>query len=168
MIQQVSGDLLLSSSKVIVQGIAPNDHFNQGLAHALRERYPSLYHDFRHYCNQHHPKEGTLWAWAGVGENSSAEVIVVNLFTQSAAEGHGGVGHPGKATTKSVNHALRELAKWAVKEKVPSLALPRLATGVGGLKWNEVLPLIEHHLGELPIPVYVYTTYHAGVKAQEK
>ena len=36
-----------------------------------------------------------------------------------------------------------------------------------GLKWDEVKPLIEKQLGELRIPVYVYTTYQKGVKANE-
>jgi hypothetical protein len=45
--------------------------------------------------------------------------------------------------------------------------LPRLATGVGGLAWEEVKPLIEQHLGSLDVPIMVYTTYHAGQKATE-
>lgn len=165
MIYQVSGDILLSSTKAIAHGVAPNDHFNQGLAHALRERLPSLYNDFRHYCKNHHPKVGTCWAWAGMGEKN--ELIIINLFTQNEAEGHGNSGHPGKASKENVNHALRELAKLIDKEKIPSLALPRLATGVGGLKWEEVLPLIETHLGKCAIPINIYTQYHAGVKAKE-
>jgi len=28
--------------------------------------------------------------------------------------------------------------------------------------------LIEKHLGDLSIPVYVYSTYHPGVKAKEQ
>jgi O-acetyl-ADP-ribose deacetylase (regulator of RNase III) len=48
------------------------------------------------------------------------------------------------------------------------LALPRLATGVGGLDWNEVQPLVVQHLGDLAIPIFLYTTFHAGQKATEK
>jgi hypothetical protein len=44
----------------------------------------------------------------------------------------------------------------------------RLATGVGGLDWKDVKPLLEKHLGQLSIPVYVYGTYHPGVQAAEK
>jgi O-acetyl-ADP-ribose deacetylase (regulator of RNase III) len=61
-------------------------------------------------------------------------------------------------------HALRNFAQ---KEKVGSLALPRLACGVGGLDWDEIKPLIEKHLGDLNIPVYIYTNYQKGVKANE-
>jgi O-acetyl-ADP-ribose deacetylase (regulator of RNase III) len=66
-----------------------------------------------------------------------------------------------------VNHALRELHRLVLKEKFTSVALPRLATGVGGLEWPAVQALIETHLGRVDIPVIVYRTYHAGVKAAE-
>jgi hypothetical protein len=45
--------------------------------------------------------------------------------------------------------------------------LPRLATGVGGLEWSDVEPLIETHLSDLEIPVIVYETYEQGKKAAE-
>lgn len=35
------------------------------------------------------------------------------------------------------------------------------------LDWEDVKPLIQRHLGELAIPVYVYTTYHRDVVAKE-
>ena len=36
-----------------------------------------------------------------------------------------------------------------------------------GLAWEEVLPLIRTHLGDLKIPVYVYTQYLKGIQARE-
>ena len=89
----------------------------------------------------------------------------MNLFTQEAAPKSG--GHGGKASVENVNHALRALHKLAEKEKFTSIALPRLATGVGGLDWSQVEPLIEKHLGALEIPVIIYTTYVAGKAADE-
>jgi O-acetyl-ADP-ribose deacetylase (regulator of RNase III) len=89
----------------------------------------------------------------------------VNLFTQEAAASHG--GKPGRATIENVNHCLKALGKVIETEKFKSVALPRLATGVGGLDWEDVKPLIEKHLGHLSIPVYVYSTYHPGVQAME-
>jgi len=52
-------------------------------------------------------------------------------------------------------------------EKATSLALPKLATGIEGLDLEDVWPLIENRLGELDIPVYFYTTYHAGQQVEE-
>jgi len=160
MIHEVSGDILLSKAHALAHGIAPNDPMNQGLALSLHKRYPSMHKDFHHWCNQHHPKPGDAWMWGG-----PEGVRVVNLITQEGGYGHG--SRPGKATLKHVRDSLRALAKMVEKESFTSLALPRLATGVGGLEWDEVRPLITDLLGGLEIPVYVYVEYHAGVQAAE-
>jgi len=160
MIHELSGDILLSSAKAIAQGVAPNDDFHHGLALQLRERMPSMYKDFRHFCQTTHPKSGGLWTWM-----SSDGRYIVNLFTQEAAYAHG--SKPGDATLSHVNHALHALRGFAEKEKLPSLALPRLACGMTGLEWADVKPLIEKQLGDLGIPIYIYATYQKGVKANE-
>lgn len=160
MFHELSGDILLSGAKAIAHGVAPNDDFHQGLALQLRERMPALYKDFRHYCQTQHPKSGGLWTWM-----SSDAHYIVNLFTQEGAYDHG--SKPGHATLSHVNHALHALHAFALKEKVSSIALPRLACGVGGLNWDDVKPLIEKQLGDLGIPIYIYATYQKGVKANE-
>ncbi len=160
MITKVHGDILLSDAHAIAHGIAPNDHFNQGLALALRERHPAMAKDFRHYCYQQNPKSGHAWLWAG------PERVIVNLMTQDPASDN--KTHPGKATTQNVNHALKELVGIIEQEGITSIALPRLATGVGGLEWSDVEPLIQKHLGDMKIPVIVYDAYEKDKKAAEK
>jgi O-acetyl-ADP-ribose deacetylase (regulator of RNase III) len=159
MIHEVSGDILLTKAQAIAHGVAPNDHFDQGLAAALREKWPMMSKDFRHYAHQSHPKPGELWFWGGFGAR------IFNLMTQEG-EHHPGA-KPGKATTANVNHSLRRLRHELEKGEIKSIALPRLATGVGGLQWSEVLPHIQANLGDLDIPVYVYTHYQKGVQANE-
>lgn len=161
MIREVSGDILLTKAEAFAHGVAPNDSFATGLAHSLREQWPGMYKDFRHYCQTQHPKSGGAWIWSGPGGKR-----IVNLMTQEAAYGHG--EKPGRATLESVNHTLRELKKLIEHEKLTSVALPRLATGVGGLKWDDVKPLIQKHLGDVGIPILVYSEFHAGVAADEK
>lgn len=159
MITKVRGDILLSDARAIAHGVAPHDHFNQGLALALRERHPAMAKDFRHYCHQDNPKPGHAWLWAG------PERVIINLMTQEPPSDN--KAHPGKATAHNVDHALKELRAILKREKIPSVALPKLATGVGGLDWDEVQPLIESHLGDLEIPVFVYVTYEKDTKAIE-
>lgn len=160
MIYEVAGDILKSKSQVIAHGVAPNDHFNTGLALSLREMWPSMYKDFRHYYQTHHPKAGEVWAWAGADGKR-----ILNLLTQEPAKDHD--SNPGKANLENVNHALKDLRKWIEAEGVKSIALPRLATGVGGLSWDQVYPLIQKHLGDLNVKVYIYSKYQKGVEAEE-
>ena len=160
MIQEVSGDILHSNAQAIAHGIAPNDHFDSGLALALREKWPAMAKDFRHYAHQSHPKSGEIWMWGGTGG-----ARIFNLMTQEGEHTHG--SRPGKASLANVNHCLRRLRHEIEAEKITSRAIPALATGVGGIAWAEVKPLIEQHLGDLSIPIFVYATYHTGMQANE-
>lgn len=160
MLIKVEGDLLLSGARAIAHVVAPNDDFHSGLALALRERWPSLYKDFRHYCRLEHPKAGTLWAWKGAGT-----AVIFNLMAQEAAYGQG--AHPGKATLQDLGKSLAALREACEAEKIQTVAMSRLATGVGGLDWKDVEPLIEQHFGDGSIRAYVYAKYRASVKAAE-
>jgi len=115
--------------------------------------------DFRHYANQSHPKPGEIWGWDGFNAR------VYCLMTQEGALAHD--ARPGRATTANVNHCLHHLQRQLIKDEVASLAIPRLATGKGGLDWDKVSPLIQHHLASLSIPIYVYSRYERDVQAIE-
>lgn len=160
MIYQVEGDILLTAAAAIAHGVAANDPMDQGLALSLHQQYPMMHKDFHHWCHERHPKPGSAWMWGGVDG-----VRVVNLLTQDGGYEHG--SRPGKSSVSNVRHSLHALKKLISKENFSSIALPRLATGVGGLDWDQVAPLIEKELGDLEIPVYVYSTFIAGKKAKE-
>jgi O-acetyl-ADP-ribose deacetylase (regulator of RNase III) len=160
MIKEVTGDILLTKAQALAHGVAPNDDFHQGLALSLREYWPDLYKDFRHYCKTYHPESGNLWVWT----NAEGKRIV-NLFTQEGS--YHDKGTPGVAKLEHVRHALKNLKELAKKENFTSIALPKLATGVGRLEWDDVFPLIQSNLEELNIPIYVYSTFKKGVKAEE-
>ena len=159
MIHDVAGGILLTNAEAIAHGVSPNDHFDAGLALDLRELWPSMAKDYRHCARQSHPKPRELWTYRNVEGRT-----VFNLLTQ---EGDHASSSSGRATTANVNHALRRLRHEVETSGVKSLALPKLATGTGGLSWDVVRPLIDHHLGDLPIPVFVYSTFHKGQQAVE-
>jgi O-acetyl-ADP-ribose deacetylase (regulator of RNase III) len=158
-IYELDGDVLLTKAQAIAHGVSPNDHFDAGLALALREMWPSMAKDFRHYVHQAHPKPGELWTY-----RSAEGRTIYNLMTQ---EGDHASASSGRASIPHVNHVLKRLRHELDKGDVKSIALPRLATGAGGLDWDKVRPLITHHLGDLNIPVYVYVTYRKGEAGKE-
>jgi O-acetyl-ADP-ribose deacetylase (regulator of RNase III) len=160
MIHEVTGDILLTKAQAIAHGVAPNDHFDSGLALALRDQWPAIAKDFRHYAHQAHPAPGELWVWGGAGG-----IRIFNLLTQEGDHGQG--TRPGRASESNVGHSLRRLRHELEQSDIRSLAMPRLATGVGALSWSVVHPLIVRHLGDLPIPIFIYTTYQKGKQASE-
>lgn len=162
MIKEVSGDIMLSKAQAIAHGVAPHDHFENGLALSLRQDYPSMVKDFRHWCHQTNPKPGGAWVWSGAEGKR-----VINLLTQEPPGGHGHGGHAGAASLQNVGHTLRELKKIIQEEGLKSVALPRLATGVGGLKWDDVKPLIYSALDDSNTIVYLYSTFVKGQVGEE-
>lgn len=160
MIKYVTGDILKTNAEAIAHGVAPNDNFKQGLALSLREMWPAMYKDFKHYCKSTHPKEGTTWGWKGAGGP-----VIVNLFTQEHPKTQGST--PGKASLSYVNQTLKNLKKDITEYDLKSIALTKVATGVGGLDWEDVKPVIESALSELKIPVYIYENYQKDVEAKE-
>jgi O-acetyl-ADP-ribose deacetylase (regulator of RNase III) len=160
MIEFVTGDILKSKAQAIAHGVAPGEHFNQGLALSLREQWPSLYKDFRHYCHTQKVEEGTLWAWKGAGGP-----IIYNLFTQQAAPSE--ESNPGSSSETYINNCLKNLTKTMKEQNIQSLAIPRLATGVGRMQWEVVKPLILKHFEGVDAKVFVYDKYQKGVQAQE-
>jgi O-acetyl-ADP-ribose deacetylase (regulator of RNase III) len=165
MIKHVTGDILLSKADLLAHGISAHDPFDSGLALALRERWPSLVKDYRHDTHSKAISVGEMWAWTGVQEGSGVRRIA-NLVTQDTL-GQGPAAKPGKASIENVRAALQSLAKFIRRERITSVSLPRLATGVGGLEWNDVDPLITQYLGDLNVPVIVYSIYRKDVKADE-
>ncbi|CAM3886913.1 macro domain-containing protein [Castellaniella denitrificans] len=165
MIKEVSGDILLSKADLLAHGISAQDPFDSGLALALRERWPSLVKDYRHDTRSKAIGAGDVWGWTGVQEHGGVRKII-NLVTQDTL-GQGPSAKPGKASIENVRRALQNLVQYIRAEKISSVALPRLATGVGGLEWAAVKPLVDQYLGDLDIPVIVYTTYHKDVQAAE-
>jgi O-acetyl-ADP-ribose deacetylase (regulator of RNase III) len=160
MIEFVTGDILKSKAQAIAHGVAPSDHFNQGLALSLREQWPSLYKDFRHYCHTQKVDEGTLWTWKGAGGP-----IIFNLFTQKAPTTDD--GNPGSSSETYINNCLKNLTKEMKEQNIESLAIPRLATGVGRMSWEVVKPLLLKHFEGTKTKVFVYEKYQKGLQAEE-
>jgi O-acetyl-ADP-ribose deacetylase (regulator of RNase III) len=154
MITERSGNILNSDTEAIAHGVAPFDHFNQGLALSLREEWPAMVRDFRHFCHLQNPKPGTAWIWSGPGGKR-----IINLLTQEASDGEKHSGLPGKASLPYVRHALKNLRDIIQKENIKSIALPKLACGVGGLDWNEVKPLIFEYLQDCNAEILLYVEY---------
>lgn len=160
MIKEVTGDILLTKADAVAHSVAVNDDFKQGLNFSMREQWPSMYKDFRHFCHSSGPKTGEVWAWKGANTP-----VIFNLFTQEEALGHG--AKPGKASLANVNRALHELKKELKSHGVKSLAITKVSTGVGGLSWDDVKPLIAKTLGDAGIPIYVYSNYKKAEAAKE-
>jgi len=126
MIYQVEGDILLSKAQAIAHGVRINDPMDKGLALALHNQYPGMLKIFITGATN------TIQNLVMHGFGVVLMARIINLITQEGLDSHD--HRLGKATLTTVNHALRALVKVIEHEKINSLALPKLATGIGGLE----------------------------------
>ena len=154
MIKEVYGNILWSKSDAIVQGIAQNENFSEGLAASVKDEWPAIEKDFKECCCNGEMQPGDVWEW----ENSSG-VNILNLVTHSDSV---------KASLGSLDDSLAKLPALVKKNGLKSLAIPKVGTDVGDLDWRDVKPLIEKHLGGLSIPVYLYTIFQKNIAAVEE
>ncbi len=117
MLKEVAGDILRSKAEMVAHGVAPNDGHANGLALSLRQEWPAMYKDFRHYCQTFSPKSGELWAWAGAGGTR-----IVSLFTQEPAPAMGLIPEKRRSKT-SITVSKPSRSWWKVRRLRASLYL---------------------------------------------
>ena len=111
-----------------------------------------MYSEYRRRC-----RIGELLP-GGVYLERSSTPWVLNLATQADLDG------------AEMSH-VRSCLEWIVgnhhAEGLRSIAMPRIAAGLGSLDWEDVRTEIAALLGGISIPVFVYEHYVPGVRADE-
>lgn len=160
MIYEVEGDIMMTRAAVIAQGVAVNDPMTSGLARKLQEKFPMMREEYLAWCEETNPEPGAIWLWG-----SADQLRVVNLVTQEGGDPE--LKRKGRPTKIAIHRALRALNKLVLEERLPSIAMPKLGGGFGGVDWLEVRGMMHSQLGNLLIPLFVYVTELDGMLASE-
>jgi ribA/ribD-fused uncharacterized protein len=148
----VRGDIFLSQAQTLAHGCNARGRMGAGIALEIRNRFPTMFEEYRRRCHRGELQPGTVYLEKGTSP------WILNLITQDTTAG---------AQLDHVERCVRWIAvDWEI-EGITSVAMPRIGSGLGGLPWEAVLPLIEELLGPLSLPVWVYDEYLPGVAADE-
>lgn len=137
-------DIFKSDKQTLICPVNTVGVMGNGLALAFKNRVPGLFRAYQKAC-----KDG--------------EFRRRGMFLFTAADGTRVLCFPTKKhwSMPSKTHWISEVLKILVatykEHGITSLAVPPIGCGKGGLDWvTEVRPLIEQHLGQLPISIAVY------------
>lgn len=120
------GDLFASDAPALAQGVNVDGVMGAGIAVAFRRRFPGLYEDYRAACQSGRLEAGGLHTW----RDPQSGVIVFNMASQD---------RPGaNARLEWVDSSARAALRSAEQMGVDRIALPRIASGIGGLQWVDV------------------------------
>ncbi len=149
MVQFTKGDLLKARESYIAQGVAESNQegLGTGLAHKISTKWPDVQKAFKRCARTGRFTGGSIWACEPTAERPG----FVYLATQPDMY---------HATIPYLRRALRELVKWTDEEKVQSVALPKVGSGLGKLSWEaEVRPLFLELLQEATCEFVVYEDF---------
>ncbi|WP_256751619.1 macro domain-containing protein [Mesorhizobium sp. Mes31] len=149
MIVFVAGDLLTAKESYIAQGVAEGNQegLGTGLALKISKKWPNVQAAFKKYARAGKFTGGQIWTLEPDGNQPG----FIYLATQPDMY---------HATLPYLRKAVRGLAKWADKNGIESIALPKIGSGLGKLSWNdEVKPLLIEQLTLGPTRYVVYETF---------
>lgn len=135
LVQKV-GDLFDSKQPALGHGVNTHGVMGSGIAPIFKRKFPEIWHPYSTVC-----RTGTLTPGSMLPVKSQGKWIL-NLASQDA---------PGaNARLSWLEESLDAAFSWMRSEGVGGLAIPRIGAGVGGLKWDDVLDLLERKADENP------------------
>jgi O-acetyl-ADP-ribose deacetylase (regulator of RNase III) len=149
MVRFTKGDLLKAGESYIAQGVAEGNQegLGTGLAHKISAKWPDVQKAFKRHARTGRFTGGSIW----VSNPTADRPGFVYLATQPDMY---------HATIPYLRRALRELVKWTEAKQVPSVALPKIGSGLGKLSWDaEVKPLVLELLQVATCEFVVYEDF---------
>lgn len=135
-------NILESTAQTLVNTVNCVGAMGKGLAHDFKELYPEMFEGYKKICDKDLLKPGKLWIWP------AADHLILNFPTK--------IHWRNPSKIEWVEQGLAKFVSVYKKLGVREISFPRLGCGNGGLDWNDVRPLMERYLSELPIPVYIH------------
>jgi O-acetyl-ADP-ribose deacetylase (regulator of RNase III) len=149
MVEFTSGDLLQSRQDYIAQGVAEGNQegLGTGLALKISRRWPGVQSAFKKHTRSGSFKGGRIWVCPPNDDRPG----VIYLATQPDMY---------HATVSYLRKALRSLVRWADREDIGSVALPKIGAGLGKLSWeSDVKPMLKRHFTESTCRFVVYEDF---------
>jgi O-acetyl-ADP-ribose deacetylase (regulator of RNase III) len=139
MIEYLNRDLTSFHYGLIAHGVNCMGKMGRGVASAIKKQWPEVYSRYISIT----PNKKLLGTVQFV-EIRPSTLTIANCFTQVFY----GIG--GRfADLKAIDSCLQELFKYSYYGHVP-LYIPKIGCGLGGLKWDEVLPILEKNIQLVP------------------
>jgi len=134
MLRVVKGNLLESKAEALVNTVNTVGVMGKGIALQFRQAYPEMYKTYEKACKANELELGKVNVFDLGGLTGGARWIV-NFPTKKHWR--------SKSKLEDVQTGLDDLIKTIKRVGIKSIAIPPLGCGYGGLKWDDVFPLIK-------------------------
>ncbi len=147
MIRYLQGDLLADDAEALVNTVNCVGVMGRGIALQFRRNFPDNFRAYEAACKRGEVVPGRMFVYA-TGRLSPPRFIV-NFPTKRHWR--------GDSLPEDIEAGLAALKAEIRSRVIRSIAIPPLGSGLGGLDWTEVRPLVDAALASLPnVEIRVY------------
>jgi O-acetyl-ADP-ribose deacetylase (regulator of RNase III) len=152
------GDILKDDSEALVNTVNCVGIMGRGIALQFRRAYPDNFKAYEAACRRGEVEPGRMLIYeTGLLTNPR---LIINFPTKRHWR--------GKSRIEDIESGLTALVSEIRDRGINSIAIPPLGSGLGGLSWTKVRPIIEQALESLPeVKVTVYEP-HAQSSRQDQ
>lgn len=140
MINYQTGNILHDQADAIINTVNTVGVMGKGLALQFKKAFPSNFKAYKKACDDKSFSTGEVLT---VNLNSlSAPFYVINFPTKAHWK--------GKSKVEYIEQGLASLKTEVQRLGLKSIAIPALGSGLGGLPWQQIEPLILNSLSDMP------------------
>lgn len=149
------GTVFNTPAKTIVNTVNTVGVMGAGLALEFKLRYPEMHKDYKNRCENNVVEVGRPYLY-----KLDDSLWILNFPTKK----HWRYG----SNLDWIQSGLEYFTNNYKKVDIESIAFPKLGTNNGGLKWQDVKSLMENHLSDLDIDVYICLNEKKEAEGTEK
>lgn len=142
MITYVRTNIFESNAQVLVNTVNTVGVMGKGIALKFKQLYPDMFKSYQKYCENGLMTVGKLQLY------KTSNKWILNFPTKKEWRKPSRLEYIEEGLQKFIDH-YQQLG-------IRSIAFPMLGCGNGGLEWDEVRPIMERYLKNLPIDVYIH------------
>jgi len=139
MMEFKTGDILQSDVEALVNTVNCVGIMGRGVALQFKTKFPQNFKAYAAACNREEVQPGRMFVFE-TGWVTGPKYII-NFPTKRHWR--------GKSRIEDIDAGLKDLRAVVEQKKIHSIAIPPLGAGLGGLRWAQVRPKIEHALKPL-------------------
>jgi len=160
MIQEAHGNLLDAEADALVNTVNTVGVMGKGIALQFKRAFPENYKAYKRACDQGAVELGQMFIWDAGALAGDGPRYVINFPTKKHWR--------SKSKLSDIRAGLDDLVRQLKDLSINSVAVPPLGCGHGGLRWEDVRPVIERAFEQVPdVQVLLYPPEGAPAAADQ-
>lgn len=140
MIELTRGNILTADAEALVNTVNCVGVMGKGIALQFKKAFPENFKAYEAACRNKEVKPGRMFVF-NTGQMFNPRFII-NFPTKRHWR--------GKSRYEDIEMGLEALVQEVRERKIRSIAIPPLGSGLGGLQWEQVKPMIEKAFATMP------------------